>query len=76
MDESIDSNLDFSEALFLLKNGKKVSRDAWDKGGIVTYLAMVGNVTEPYIKAIHGQFNVPWYPNYSDLFAEDWYQVL
>jgi len=69
----------FSDALYSLKSGRKVSRDGWNGKG--QYIEMQNpdinsKMTKPYlyIKTVDGSL-VPWLASQTDLLADDWYEV-
>ena len=69
--------LSFSDALILLKNGRKVARSGWNgKGMYITlkpgYTDGV-NVYSPYLEMKTADNNlVPWLASQTDLLTTDW----
>lgn len=65
--------MNFSEALELLKKGKRLRRAAWKN---VSYVVACsgGGVTRPYLIAVDptGMRQPGWLAAQTDLFAEDW----
>ena len=66
----------FSEALVLLKEGKKVAREGWSGKGMWIKLQIPteqSKMTLPYIymSTVTGDL-VPWFASQTDLLAEDW----
>lgn len=73
--------MDFSEALKLLKNDKRVSRSGWNGRGLsikAQYPDDNSKMGNPYLyidaRSLGGTLN-PWQPSQTDLFAEDWFVV-
>lgn len=75
----------FSEALDLLKVGRKVARAGWNGKGMWLFVVpaedwagkdYLGRGTLPFIamKTAQGNF-VPWLASQTDLLAEDWFVV-
>lgn len=69
----------FSQALDILKSGRKVSREGWNGKG--QYIEMQkpdehSKMTKPYlyIKTVDGGL-VPWLASQTDLLADDWYEI-
>jgi hypothetical protein len=79
-------NVDFSEALQILKAGGKVARAGWNGKGM--FLKMIGSsdysITVPIVKGLvfpllpwigmktADDCFVPWLANQTDVLAEDW----
>lgn len=68
--------LDFSEALYELKRGKKVTRSGWNGKGMWVALQTPdehSKMRRPYVYMcpVDGAL-VPWVISQSDLLAEDW----
>lgn len=84
--------LTFSDALYHLKNGKKLTRLGWNGKGLFITLQVPdenSKMTRPYIYITtpvgstnqFGQANdkeqrVPWLASQTDLMAEDWEVVI
>ena len=74
--------MDFGEALHLLKEGKKLSREGWNgKGMFIVFVpSKVINLNEYLvkfnqhfvIKNVDGSVST-WVPSVNDCLAEDWY---
>ena len=80
--------LDFGEALYFLKRGKKLTRAGWNGKGMwieIQFPAEHSEMTRPYLVHVaprgttnhYGndtkEFNrVPWLPSNTDILAEDW----
>ena len=73
----IRENLDFSDALFLMRSKKKVARKSWN--GKVTFLTLQsGRIIGTKIRkenAIRHFYWFYWRANQNDLLANDWYVV-
>lgn len=78
----MDSNttLDFSAALLLLKEGKRIAREGWNGKGM--YLSLQtpdehSKMKRPYIYIVPVDSNgvVPWVASQTDLLTSDWYEV-
>lgn len=71
------ARFNFSRALRILKEGKKVAREGWNgKGMYIQYVLGKDHehaIIEPFlvIKNVKNSFNT-WVPSISDLLAEDW----
>ena len=75
----MESTLDFSKALIVLKSGESVSRYGWNGPGQCLTLQRPdehSKMTLPYIyiKTVQGDL-VPWLASQTDILGEDWYQV-
>jgi len=71
-----DAQMDFSTALFILKDGNKVARSGWNGQGMWIELQRPdkhSKMTFPYIymKTADDQ-RVPWLASQTDLLASDW----
>lgn len=70
---------DFSEALRLLKEGKKVARKGWNGKGMWIEIQRpddYSKMTLPYLYLNYPNGNrVPWLASQTDLICEDWYEV-
>lgn len=71
--------MDFSQALVLLKQGKKVTRFGWNGKGMwaaTQFPDANSKMTRPYLylKAVDGDLG-PWVPSTADLLADDWLMV-
>ncbi len=68
---------DFSSILDELKAGRKVYRIGWRGQKIHIEIQLPNEdskMTHPYIFInIPGARRIPWSPNQSDIFAEDWF---
>lgn len=71
-------NMNFSEALEVVKNGSKITRVGWNGKGLfveVQFPDEHSKMGNPYLyidaKALGGKLT-PWVPSQTDLFAEDW----
>jgi len=71
-----EKTLTFSEALMLLREGKKITRRGWNGKG--QYIALQepnenSKMTLPYvyISTVDGKL-VPWLASQTDILAEDW----
>ena len=69
-------DLDFGDALTLLKRGEKITRTGWNGKG--QYLSLQvpdehSKMTHPYvyITTVDGTL-VPWIASQSDILAQDW----
>lgn len=66
----------FSEALYALKAGHRISRKGWNAGGMwaaAQYPDKNSKMSRPYmyLKTADNEL-VPWVPSVSDIFAGDW----
>lgn len=66
----------FSEALYALKSGNRITRKGWNGGGMwlaAQYPDKGSKMSRPYIymKTVDGEL-VPWVASQSDLLASDW----
>lgn len=73
------SNADFSDALALLRQGKRVARGGWNGKDMFIALQVPdehSKMRRPYIymSPVDGAL-VPWVASQSDLLATDWYEV-
>lgn len=70
------SELNFSEALYLLKGSHNLQREGWNgKGQWVALQESDENskMTDPYLYLKNAQDGlIPWVPSQGDLFATDW----
>lgn len=71
-----NSNLNFGDALSLLRDGYSVTRDGWNGPGQYLRLQTPGpksKMTLPYIyiTTVQGDL-VPWLASQTDLLASDW----
>lgn len=71
--------MDFSFALFALKEGNRVAREGWNGKRMWVELQTptdISKMTRPYLymKAVDDAL-VPWVASQSDLLAEDWVLV-
>lgn len=76
------NNMNFSQALELIKKGASVTRGGWNgaKSGLSMYVfAQVpdqnSKMTNPYLVMSVEKSNTPWQPSQLDLFADDWQEV-
>lgn len=74
-----DTAFDFSVALNLLKDNKKVARSGWNGVGMHIELQTpteTSKMKRPYIfmYPVDGQL-VPWVASQTDLLANDWVEV-
>jgi hypothetical protein len=83
--------MNFSDALNLLKEGKKLFRDGWntkgsyllvqtpDENSKITvpyiYITIPGVITDKSTEAAPATL-IPWFPKYKDLFTDDWSEVV
>ena len=77
--------MDFGQALWLLKGGKKVTRPGWNGKGLWLELQVPdanSKMTLPYIYINYPVFaqntpgaRVPWLASQTDVLAEDWMDV-
>lgn len=71
--------MDFSEALKLIKDGKKVTRDGWNGKDMFIELQVPdvnSKMRRPYIfVSPQDRFLVPWVASQTDLLADDWRRV-
>lgn len=71
--------MNFSQALELIKEGKKVSREGWN--GKEMYLELQvpdehSKMKRPYIYIVPGEeWVVPWVASQADLLGEDWQEI-
>ena len=69
----------FSEALKLLKEGRKVARNGWNGKGMWIEMQrpdVWSKMTLPYLYLNYPNGNrVPWLASQTDLICEDWYEV-
>ncbi len=69
----------FAEALYILKEGKKMTRKGWNGKGMYVEAQFPdanSKMERPYIFIVPGEgFTVPWVASQADLFAEDWMLV-
>lgn len=68
--------MDFGDALYALKNGKKVAREGWNGKGMWLDLQVPdehSKMTLPYIymKTACGN-QVPWLASQTDMLSDDW----
>lgn len=74
--------MDFSQALFAIKRGKKVSRSGWNGKGLWLELQVPdahSKMTLPYVYINYPETSentpgarVPWIASQTDLLADDW----
>lgn len=69
-------DLDFSEALNLLKDNQKISRAGWNGKGMWIKLQTPDDYSKMqrpyiYISSVDGEL-VPWVASQTDILAEDW----
>lgn len=74
-----DTTFDFSVALNLLKDNKKVARKGWNGVGMHIELQTpteTSKMKRPYVfmSPVDGQL-VPWVASQTDLLANDWLEV-
>lgn len=74
-----DHNLDFGQALNVLKNEGTVARESWNGKGQFLQLQRPdehSKMRKPYIyiSPVDGEL-VPWLASQTDLLANDWYIV-
>lgn len=67
---------DFSEALYALKTGHRITRKGWNAAGAwaaAQYPDKGSKMSRPYmyLKTADNEL-VPWVPSVSDIFASDW----
>lgn len=69
----------FSEALYYLKSGKKVSRTGWNGKGMYIEMQAVtstSKMTKPYVFMSTAEKDlIPWLCSQADMFANDWQLV-
>lgn len=70
------NNLDFGQALRILKSGRKVAREGWNGKGMWVNLQVPdenSKMSLPYIymKTVDDK-QVPWLASQTDMLAEDW----
>jgi hypothetical protein len=66
-------DMNFGEALVLLKQDKTVMRRAWEGTGKWLRIRPPNEMSVPYLyTCIEGQEFVPWVAKHEDLLAEDW----
>ena len=72
------TELDFGEALKLLKDGKRVARRGWNGKGQYVYLRRATNYDEPVlvIHTAQDKTQPGWLASQSDMLATDWEMVL
>lgn len=68
--------MSFSEALEILKKGKKITRKNWNGKGMYLKIYIPSNcekITQPfiYIKTVGCDY-IPWVASQSDLLSNDW----
>lgn len=73
----MESEKTFSEALDLLKKGKKLYREGWNGKGQFIALQVPDENSKMglpylYISTVSGKL-VPWLASQTDLLAEDWF---
>lgn len=73
--------LNFGQALELLKEGARVTRDGWNGKGMFLHLESSSHegssAWEPFIVLHTAQSTlVPWTPSQTDVLAEDWWRAL
>ena len=71
--------LNFSDALYLMKQGVKMLRNGWEKENIFCYYVPEGKYDsskESYgpMLVLHTKFGftIPWHPESDDLLSNDW----
>jgi hypothetical protein len=70
--------MDFSEALYALKDGQRVARTGWNGRGMWIAYEPIGtsNMSLPYIYISSADdYLAPWTPSQTDLAADDWVLV-
>lgn len=72
-------NLNFGQALIVLRNGRKVRRAGWNGEGQYLMLQTPDDhskMRKPYIfiSPVDGEL-VPWVASQTDLLAEDWVDI-
>lgn len=67
------TQLNFGDALQVLKNGGKVARNGWNGKGMFVFVNHLTSISNPILllSNVIGEFNT-WIPSITDLFAEDW----
>ena len=76
--EAEEPKRDFGWALDELKEGHRVSREAWkklNKGTPPSLYISRGATGEPIIYARRASVSAMWFITQDDLLAEDWYEV-
>lgn len=68
--------MDFGEALFYIKNGRRVGREGWNGSNMYISLQspdINSKMTLPYIymKTVQGDL-VPWLASQTDILSSDW----
>lgn len=78
------ASINFGEAIKLLKEGKKVSREGWNGKNMYIELQIPdenSKMTLPYIfmrtadSSLYPSGLVPWLASQTDILAEDWIEV-
>lgn len=72
-------DMDFGDALFLMRSGDKVTREGWNAPGQFTFVqhpTADSVIRRPFLclSPVDGEL-VPWVPTQSDLLTEDWRRV-
>lgn len=71
---------DFSWALDMLKQGRKVARKCWEADGSKPKLSLNGKwcgaptITRRF-RLMNGRAEEEWFPLQEDILADDWYEV-
>lgn len=70
------TQLNFGDAIQVIKNGGKVARNGWNGKGMFIagqFPDLNSKMSKPYIyiKSAKGD-NIPWNASQEDIFAEDW----
>ena len=76
----MNEELNFGEALALLKQEKRVGRAGWNGKGQFLELQVRTDLSKMtlsyiYITTVQGDL-VPWIASQADLLEEDWYQII
>lgn len=76
MNDIIPDSFDFGQAIFWLKNKKRVTRKGWNGKGMWLELQEPdehSKMTLPYVfmRTVTGD-NVPWLASQTDILSEDW----
>lgn len=72
----MNGRMDFSQALVLIKQGKRLTRTGWNGKGMTVEIQRPdehSKMTLPYLFIrTTDKKNVPWVASVTDLLAEDW----
>lgn len=72
--------ISFSEAIYLVKKGKRVARTAWSGSGVYLLLveemqSNIGPNKRFIVMETAGDQAIHWYPGQDDMLTDDWVLV-